>query len=54
MVDSSLVQFMAYGVTDESYASFEQALINAGAAEYTALFQTVYDRYLNRLEGDAR
>jgi len=54
VVDSSLVQFMAYGVTEEDYADFRQALINAGSVEYTALFQTVYDRYLNRLEGDAR
>ena len=51
VVDSALVSFMTAGVTDESYAAFEQALIDAGAAEYIALYQTAYDRYLDRLEG---
>lgn len=54
VIDSSLVDFMAHGVTDEGYAAFEQALVEAGAAEYTALYQTAYDRYLERLEGAER
>lgn len=54
VIDSALVSFMTKGVTDESYAAFEQALTEAGAAEYTALYQAAYDRYLDRLEGETR
>lgn len=54
VINSALVSFMTSGVTDESYAAFEQALIDAGAAEYTALYQTAYDRYLDRLEVEKR
>ena len=52
VINGALVDFMAKGVTDERYAAFEQALVDAGAAEYTALYQTAYDRYLERQEGD--
>ena len=52
VIDSYLVEFMAHGVTDESYAAFEQALTDAGAAEYTALYQKAYDRYLDRMQED--
>ena len=54
VVDGALVSFMTSGVTDENYAAFEQSLLDAGAQEYTALYQTAYDRYLDRLEGAAR
>lgn len=54
VVNSALVTFMTSGVTDESYAAFEQALLDAGAAEYTKLHQSAYDRYLDRLEGADR
>ena len=53
VVDRALVNFMMNGVTDESYATFEQSLRDAGAAEYKALYQAAYDRYLARQEGDA-
>lgn len=54
VVDGALVSFMTSGVTDENYAAFEQSLLDAGAQEYTTLYQTAYDRYLDRLEGAAR
>ena len=51
VIDGALVSFMTSGVTDESYAAFEKALTEAGAAEYTALHQAAYDRYLG-MQGD--
>lgn len=54
VVDRALVDFMTNGVTDERYAAFEQELEAAGAAQYKALYQTAYDRYLSRLEEDAQ
>ena len=39
-------------VEQSAYAAFEQDMLDAGAAEYTALYQTAYDRYLDRQEGD--
>lgn len=53
IIDRTLVEFMTSGVTDESYAAFEQNLAEAGAAEYKALYQAIYDRYLARQEGQA-
>lgn len=52
VINGALVDFMVNGVTDERYAEFEQALVDAGAEEYTALYQTAYDRYLERQGGD--
>ncbi len=52
VIDSYLVRFMAHGVTDESYAAFEDALMAAGAAEYIELYQNAYNRYLERLEDE--
>ena len=52
VINRALADFMAHGVTDAAYAAFEQAMLDAGAAEYTALYQTAYDRYLDRQEGD--
>ncbi len=54
VIDGALVSFMTSGVTDEDYAAFERNLLDAGAQEYTALYQTAYDRYLDRLEGAER
>lgn len=53
VVDSALVAFMTEGVTDEAYAAFLSALKKTGAAEYTALYQTAYDRYLSQKEASA-
>lgn len=53
VVDSALVAFMTEGVTDEAYAAFLSALEKTGAAEYTALYQTAYDRYLSQKEASA-
>ncbi len=46
VVDGALVNFMTCGVTDESYAAFQDSLVRAGSAEYKAVFQAAYDRYL--------
>lgn len=50
-IDTALVEFMTCGVTDESYAAFMETLNKAGAAEYKAIYQSAYDRYLSRTEG---
>lgn len=50
LIDSSLVDFMTSGVTDESYAAFTAALKDAGSDEYKAIYQTAYDRHLTKLE----
>lgn len=54
VIDGALVSFMTGGVTDEAYAQFEQDMQDAGAGEYKTLYQTVYNRYLTRLEDDAK
>ncbi len=49
-IDRALVDFMTNGVTDESYAAFEQSLKDIGSEEYKAIYQAAYDRYLTRQE----
>lgn len=49
-IDTALVDFMTCGVDDESWAAFIDTLEKAGAAEYKAIYQSAYDRYLARTE----
>ncbi len=51
VIDEALVSFITAGVTDEGWEAFIRDLYAAGAEEYTALYQTAYDRYLQRTEG---
>jgi len=53
VIDRTLVDFMTNGVTDESYAAFEQSLKDNGSEEYKAIYQAAYDRYLTRREVSA-
>ncbi len=53
VIDGALVSFITGGVTDADWDAFLQDLQAAGAEEYTALYQTAYDRYLQRTEGVA-
>lgn len=49
-VDAALVDFMIYGVADEQYELFLTTLRQAGAEEYTALYQQSYDRLVKSRE----
>ena len=44
-IDGALVSFITLGVTDDDYAAFCRTLESAGAAEYTAIYQRIYNRY---------
>ena len=48
VVDSFIVDTVVNGGTDQKYAAFLRNLKEAGAEEYTALYQQVYTRYTNR------
>ncbi len=50
-IDSALVSFITQGVNDEDFSAFCDTLRSAGASEYTAIYQQIYDRYLE--EGNA-
>lgn len=49
-INARLVEFITRGVTDESYAQFQNELQSIGSQEYISLYQTAYDRYM---EGNA-
>ena len=42
----SLANFIVKGVTDESWAAYENTLKNIRLEDYIALYQTAYDRYV--------
>ena len=42
----SLANFIVKGVTDESWTAYENTLKNIRLADYIALYQTAYDRYV--------
>ena len=42
----SITNFIVKGVTDESWATYEDTLKNLRIDEYVQLYQTAYDRYL--------
>ncbi len=54
VIDRALVSFMTSGVTDAAWETFQQDLDDAGWEEYITLYQTTYDRYLKRLEGEGK
>lgn len=45
-IDSALVSFITQGVTDEDFSAFCDTLRSAGAEEYIAIYQQIYDRCL--------
>ena len=45
-IDSALVSFITLGVDDEGYSTFRDTLLEEGAMEYAALYQQIYDRWL--------
>ena len=45
VMDTALVEWMAEGVTEESFQAFQAKLKEAGSEEYKAIYQKAYDRY---------
>lgn len=50
VINEWLVSFITQGVSDESWEEYSAALIDAGAYEYVALYQGIYDRRVGGLK----